>query len=114
LPGQKNLRKQEGLWLIDSKKDFEKAFVALQHLELAIKYGNPKNWVSNGYVCKAWQGHMLDLLGRRDEAIKQYEISLKMNSYKKKSNAWFGLFPITNEWLEKRLKEPFKWEEVAS
>jgi hypothetical protein len=63
-----------------------------------------------GFIAAAWQGHALDLLGRREEAIAFYEEALRACDEE-------GVYPVTHSqydmqvdraWLEARLTEPFR------
>jgi len=77
------------LWKGKVSKDFEK-------------------WKEWGYVATTLQGIMLDLLGKRDKAIACYQKALK--TIGNRSNDMFFDIDINKEWLEKRLKTPFKWD----
>lgn len=97
------------LHFMESKRDPDKCLTALQHLEVSNKKLDPATWQTFGYCVKTWQGHMLDLLGRRAEALECYREALKTNNGR--SDNWFGGFrQIDKKWLEERLKTPFKWD----
>jgi len=58
-----------------------------------------------------WQGHMLDLLGRRDEAIAVYQQVVEMNTrdaYTTTTVDSFGLKYIPREYAKERVKSAFK------
>lgn len=59
---------------------------------------------------KVWQEIMLDLLGRRDEAIMCYKDALK-NSDGRSDNCFPSAFLIDKKWLETNIKSPFAWGE---
>lgn len=93
-----------------SRDYFEKTLIILQQCERSIRQQAPETWDRHGYIFKAWQGQMLDLLGRRDEAMACYKRALSTNHGQ--SNSWFSeLFQINKVLLEKRLRRPFSWEE---
>ena len=63
-----------------------------------------------------WQGHMLDLLGRRDEAVAVYKIVVDMNVIHRVRNSQYGLTYLPSIYAAERIKEPFKrienrWED---
>ena len=58
-------------YFIDSKKYYEKCLMAFQKFEECEKKSDPDSYSKVVHCLKAWQVHMLDLLGRRDEAIKR-------------------------------------------
>ncbi len=62
-------------------------------------------------VALIWEGHMLDLLGRRDEAIAVYQQVVDMNIRDVSSTITidaFGLEFIPSLYAEERIKSPFK------
>ena len=62
---------------------------------------------SLGFVFLAWQGHLLDLLGERDEALKCYQQALGVippEAYIRHDQ--YGIC-IDEDWLEQRLATPF-------
>ena len=59
-------------------------------------------------VALIWQGHMLDLLGRRSEAIARYEAAAAMNVEGTFSHSQFGMRYAPSAWAAERIKEPFK------
>ncbi len=54
-----------------------------------------------------WQGHILDLLGRRPEAIDRYEAALKAYGGGSWQHSQYNL-TINKEWVQERLKTPFE------
>jgi tetratricopeptide (TPR) repeat protein len=54
-----------------------------------------------------WQGHLLDLLGRRDEAVQRYHEALERETGLQTQHDQYGL-TINRQWVEKRLEEPFQ------
>jgi len=58
-----------------------------------------------------WQGHMLDLLGRRDEAIAVYQQVVEMNTRDANTTTTvdsFGLEYVPREYAKERVKSTFK------
>ena len=58
-----------------------------------------------------WQGHMFDLLGRRDEAIAIYQHVAAMNirsAHPTTTIDSFGLKYIPSIYAEERIKSPFR------
>jgi proline iminopeptidase len=95
---------------LQSKSNFDKCLTALQRLEVSKKKLDPETWQTLGYCVKAWQGHMLDLLGQRAEALECYREALKTNNGQS-DNCFSGfMLQIDKKWLEDRLKTPFKWD----
>lgn len=54
-----------------------------------------------------WQGHILDLLGRRDEAVARYREALKKDKNFKIRHDQYGI-KINRQWVEERIRKPFK------
>ena len=91
-----------GLALYDLKNYEEALFVFAQIHELA---GSAD---ANALI---WQGHMLDLLGRREEAVAIYRQVVNMNIRDTNSTTTidtFGLKYIPSIYAEKRIKSAFK------
>ena len=94
---------------IHAKKDYDKCLTVLQNLEIAQKTSAIEYWQKLGYCIKAWQGHILDLLGKRNEAIRCYQMALETNNGRS-DNYFDGCMQINKQWLNERLKSPFTWE----
>lgn len=64
-------------------------------------------WAASAYC---WQGHLLDLLGRRKEAVAAYQKALDINT--DQDFAYDG-DPVTinRQWIEERLKTPYTRED---
>ncbi len=64
---------------------------------------------SEEYRCMAliWQGHMLDLLDRRDEAVSLYQQAAEMDIGDRWSHSQFGLDYVLNDWATERVSVPF-------
>jgi tetratricopeptide (TPR) repeat protein len=59
------------------------------------------------FFALVWQGHVLDLLGRRAEAVRRYEEALKMPGSPSWQHGQYNL-TINQEWVQERLKAPFE------
>lgn len=60
------------------------------------------------FFALVWQGHLYDLAGQRDKAMKKYSAALQANpqeKYKMTHDQW-GI-AISNDWVKKRLETPF-------
>lgn len=58
-------------------------------------------------VSLVWQGHILDLLGQRKQALSHYERVLKEGTDFEVRHDQYGMV-IDREWVEKRIKKPFQ------
>lgn len=95
--------------LIKAKTEYAKCLAALQRVENIIRKTLPDLWAKvNGYSLLAWQGHMLDLLGNRQQAIQKYQEALQMIG-DKRDDSFGGGIVIDKQWLQERLKTPFTW-----
>ena len=59
------------------------------------------------YLAHAWQGMMLDLLGRREEALEQYRQALAKPGRAVSNMTVFHLL-VDKAFIEQRLKTPFE------
>ena len=66
--------------------------------------GSDSDWRFGSLV---WQGHLLDLLGRRAEAVARYEEALKVPGAQSMRHDQYNLV-INKQWVEERLKTPFE------
>jgi tetratricopeptide (TPR) repeat protein len=66
--------------------------------------GSDSDWRFGAIV---WQGHLLDLLGRRAEAVARYQEALKVPGSPNDRYDQYNLV-INNQWVEERLKTPFE------
>jgi tetratricopeptide (TPR) repeat protein len=55
-----------------------------------------------------WQGHMLDLLGKRDQAVKRYQRAVDMNIKGAYQHDQFGIRYSLSPYAAERAKKPFK------
>jgi tetratricopeptide (TPR) repeat protein len=59
------------------------------------------------FFALVWDGHLLDLLGRRTDAVAAYQEALKMPGTPSMRHDQYGLV-IDRKWVEERLKTPFE------
>jgi predicted negative regulator of RcsB-dependent stress response len=59
------------------------------------------------FFALVWEGHLLDLLGRRTDAVAAYQEALKMPGTPSMRHDQYGLV-IDKKWVEERLKTPFE------
>ena len=59
-------------------------------------------------VSLIWQGHMLDLLDKREEAIVIYKKAVDLNVNAEIRHSQFGMNYSPSNYAFKRIKEPFK------
>jgi len=86
-------------------EDYDEARIVFERMEsTAAAAGDP------GYeaVALIWQGHMLDLLGRRDEAILAYRRVVDMNLEDTWSHGQYGLSYSLSPYSRERIESPFK------
>jgi len=93
---------QLGYALYDSKR-YEEALKAFKKAEEATSEGS--GWLVLALI---WQGHMLDLLGRRSEAVSAYQRVVEMNDNSMWQQSQFGLRFRPSTYAKERIKEPFK------
>lgn len=62
------------------------------------------------FVATVWQGHVFDLLGQRDKAVDCYQKALKMPRVDVMRHDQYHM-RLDREWVQSRLKEPFRREE---
>lgn len=91
-----------GFSLFDGKK-YSKALEAFEYM---VKHAKKSTLIKmTGFT---WQGHMLDLLGRRQEAIEKYNEALKNeDNGNAMQHSQYGI-TINKKWIEERLNTPFK------
>jgi tetratricopeptide (TPR) repeat protein len=58
------------------------------------------------FAALVWEGHLLDLLGRREEAVGRYQEALKVPGSPSMQHGQYGM-TINRMWVEERLKTPF-------
>ena len=87
-----------GMLLYDGRR-YPEALAAMGRLSQG-----DSGWRFMGLV---WQGHLLDLLGRRAEALAFYQEALKVPGEPRMEHSQYNLV-IDKRWVEERLKTPFE------
>src|ERR1017187_4545321 len=59
------------------------------------------------FFALVWEGHLLDLLGRRTDAVAAYQEAQKAPGTPSMRHDQYGLV-IDKKWVEERLKTPFE------
>ncbi|MFB0504621.1 MAG: M1 family aminopeptidase, partial [Candidatus Bathyarchaeia archaeon] len=59
------------------------------------------------FVATVWQGHVLDLLGKRDKALEYYQEAKQMRIEETIQHDQYGII-INEKWVEERLRSPFQ------
>ncbi len=93
-----------GMALYDMKR-YEPALEVFRRMQLQAE-GEPNRPFEVG-VALIWQGQMLDLLGRRGEAIAAYEKVAKMDLTGTMTHSQFGLTYQPSAYASQRMLEPF-------
>jgi tetratricopeptide (TPR) repeat protein len=91
-----------GMLLFDSGF-YPEAFVAMEKVS---QMEAPKLYVFAAYT---WMGHLKDLLGEREEALKYYKRALDHDEGDSMTHSQFAM-RINRAWVEKWLKRPFTWK----
>lgn len=93
-----------GFALYDAKNYKEALLVFEKMQDLARKQNNSEREA----LSLIWQGHMLDLMRRREKAIALYEQVVGMNITDQCSHTQYGLQYQISAYAKERLQEPFK------
>jgi proline iminopeptidase len=88
--------------------DFENYQEALFVFERMQAFAEARKDVDNKAVSLIWQGHMLDLLGKRDQAVSRYRQVKEMNITVSWMHAQYGIKYQLSPYAGERLKTPFK------
>ncbi len=96
-------RLKVGLALYDVAR-YEEAYYVFGQLEQTGHDERNVAWVALGMI---WQGHMLDLMERREEAISLYQKVVEMNANDRWQHGQFGLSYQLSPWAAERLESPF-------
>jgi len=72
---------------------------------IETKFGDDPRSVCIGLI---WQGHMLDLLGRRAEAVARYRKAAGMNISDSQMHGQYGMRYELSPYARERLKTPFQ------
>ena len=88
--------------LYDAKYD-EQALEAFEWVEKTSQNA------TEVFAAIVWQGHLLDLAGKREEAVQQYKKALEKSEGRSMRHDQYRM-EINRAWVQKRLKEPFRRE----
>ena len=61
------------------------------------------------FAAWTWRGHLLDLLGRREEALASYRQALEHDPGSSMQHGQYRM-RIDRRWVETRLTSPFRWK----
>ena len=90
-----------GMALYDGKY-YDQALTAFEKAQAQAK---DEPW--RACAALVWQGHLLDLLDRRDEALRCYRQALKTSGDLNMRHDQYGI-RLNREWVQRRLEEPFR------
>ena len=93
-----------GFALYDMKRYDE----ALEVFTRFQEWGQREGEVKYSALASIWQGHMLDLLGRRSEALTVYQQVADLNLDDTWSHGQYGLRYALSPWAAERLEAPFQ------
>lgn len=91
-----------GMLLFDSGY-YPEAFIAMEKIS---QMETSKLYIFTAYT---WMGHLKDLMGKREEALKYYKRALDYDTGDSMSHSQFRI-RIDRAWVEKRLEIPFTWK----
>lgn len=86
-------------------KNYEEALFVFRQLE-AFEEAGEKAAVKG--VALVWQGHMLDLLGKREEALEYYGRAVQMDLKDQYMHGQYGLTYKISDYARERIATPFK------
>ena len=93
-----------GFALYDFEK-YEDALLSFEKMEAAAEEKNDRQYMS---VAIIWQGHMLDLMKKREDAISRYKKVVVMNLDFSPSHDQYGMRYSVTPYVQERIKSPFK------
>ena len=91
-----------GMLLFDSGY-YPEAFIAMEKVS---EMETSKLYAFTAYT---WMGHLKDLMGEREEALKYYKRALDHDTGDSMTHSQFRM-RIDRKWVEKRLETPFTWK----
>jgi tetratricopeptide (TPR) repeat protein len=86
-------------------EDYEQALPVFERMVQAAVAEESPTWEAVGVI---WQGHMLDLLGRREEAIERYGRVAAMNVEETTHHNSYGMGYSPSQYAGKRTETPFE------
>ena len=93
-----------GFALYDGE-NYEEALVVFERMAEAAAEQEEMTYEALALI---WQGHMLDLLDRREEALQRYSQAADMNLEDTWMHGQYGLKYSLSPYARERMKEPFK------
>ncbi len=85
--------------------DYAGALRAFAKLEELARAGGSEDRRAMALI---WQGHMLDLLGRRQEAVARYQVVVDMGNTSEVRHDQYGLTYACSPYAAERLQAPFQ------
>lgn len=92
-----------GFALYDVER-YEEALGVFARLGTEARLGGDERMAAVGAI---WEGHMLDLLGRREEALARYRVVVEMDVQASTSHDQYGLRYVPSPYAAERLMTPF-------
>lgn len=86
-------------------KNYEEALFIFEQMQAFMKEKADKEYEAFALI---WQGHMLDLLGKRKEALACYTQVADMNIDESWQHSQYGLTYKVSPYAQERMKTPFK------
>lgn len=86
-------------------ENYEEALFLFEKMAASLE--GKKNLESEA-VALVWQGHMLDLLGKREQAVSRYEKAAQMNITRQWQHGQYRFKYKVSDYARERMKIPFK------
>jgi proline iminopeptidase len=86
-------------------ENYREALLVFERMQACAEAGKD---VDNQALSLIWQGHMLDLMGRRDQAVSRYRQVKEMNINRTWRHYQYGLEYQLSPYAGERVKVPFK------
>jgi len=86
-------------------EDYEEALYVFERMQKEAEEQGKENQVG---IALIWQGHMLDLMEKREKAIYRYKKAAKMNLSDTWMHSQYGLKYSISPYARERMKKPFK------
>jgi len=93
-----------GLNLYDGKHYAE----ALEAFHRVVEVSEKKQGLKSAvFVALVWQGHLLDIMGQREQALQCYQKALKIDHGFSMALNEYGMV-INRQWVQERIEKPFE------
>ena len=86
-------------------EDYGEAFFVFEKMQSAATEAGDREYEAMAMI---WQGHMLDLLGRRNEAVRLYRRVADMDINERWSHSQFGMSYVVSPYAAERAVTPFR------